>query len=165
MPTTEWVAPTEFPDLRKADEIAIDLETRDPDLKKLGSGAIIGNGEVIGIAVAVDGYKSYFPIAHGEGPNMDKDKVLRWFKDVCESPATKIFHNAMYDVCWIRSMGLKINGTIIDTMIASALCDENQFRFDLNTCAKRYVGTGKDEAALYAAAKEWGIDPKGEMYK
>jgi hypothetical protein len=34
MPTTEWVAPTEFPDLRNADEIAIDLETRDPDLKK-----------------------------------------------------------------------------------------------------------------------------------
>jgi hypothetical protein len=31
MPTTEWVQPAEFPDLRKADEIAIDLETRDPD--------------------------------------------------------------------------------------------------------------------------------------
>jgi hypothetical protein len=38
MPTTEWVAPTEFPDLRSADEIAIDLETRDPDLKKLVQG-------------------------------------------------------------------------------------------------------------------------------
>ena len=30
---TEWVKPTEFPDLRQADEIAIDLETKDPDLK------------------------------------------------------------------------------------------------------------------------------------
>jgi hypothetical protein len=49
---TEWVIPTEFPDLRQVDEIAIDLETRDPDLIKKGSGAIIGNGEVIGIAVA-----------------------------------------------------------------------------------------------------------------
>ena len=26
---TEWVKPTEFPDLRQVDEIAIDLETRD----------------------------------------------------------------------------------------------------------------------------------------
>ena len=34
---TEWVEPEEFPDLRSYDEIAIDLETRDPDLKKLGS--------------------------------------------------------------------------------------------------------------------------------
>ena len=32
---TEWVKPTEFPDLRQADTIAIDLETRDPDLIKL----------------------------------------------------------------------------------------------------------------------------------
>ena len=131
----------------------------------MGSGAIIGKGEVVGIAVAVEGWCGYYPIAHGGGGNMDKTMVLKWFQDVLNTNASKIFHNAMYDVCWIRAMGLKINGTIIDTMIAAALCDENQFRFDLNTCAKRYVGTGKDEAALYAAAKEWGIDPKGEMYK
>ena len=51
-PQTEWLPPTEFPDLSKHDEIAIDLETKDPDLIKKGSGAVIGNGEVIGIAVA-----------------------------------------------------------------------------------------------------------------
>ena len=164
-PQTEWLPPEEFPDLSSHDEIAIDLETKDPELTKMGSGAIIGKGEVVGIAVAVEGWCGYYPIAHGGGGNMDKSMVLKWFQDVLNTKASKIFHNAMYDVCWIRAMGLKINGTIIDTMIASALCDENQFRFDLNTCAKRYVGTGKDEAALYAAAKEWGIDPKGEMYK
>ena len=164
-PQTEWLPPEEFPDLSNHDEIAIDLETKDPELTKMGSGAIIGKGEVVGIAVAVEGWCGYYPIAHGGGGNMDKTMVLKWFQDVLNTKASKIFHNAMYDVCWIRAMGLKINGTIIDTMIASALCDENQFRFDLNTCAKRYVGTGKDEAALYAAAKEWGIDPKGEMYK
>ena len=164
-PQTEWLPPEEFPDLSNHDEIAIDLETKDPELTKMGSGAIIGKGEVVGIAIAVEGWCGYYPIAHGGGGNMDKSMVLKWFQDVLNTDAVKIFHNAMYDVCWIRSMGLKINGTIIDTMIASALCDENQFRFDLNTCAKRYVGTGKDEAALYAAAKEWGIDPKGEMYK
>jgi DNA polymerase I-like protein with 3'-5' exonuclease and polymerase domains len=71
----------------------------------------------------------------------------------------------MYDVCWIRSLGLTIKGRIIDTMIASALVDENQLRYDLNNCARRYIGQGKDEAALYAAAKEWGVDAKAEMYK
>ena len=164
-PQTEWLPPENFPDLSSHDEIAIDLETKDPELTKMGSGAIIGKGEVVGIAVAVEGWCGYYPIAHGGGGNMDKTMVLKWFQDVLNTPSKKVFHNAMYDVCWIRAMGLKINGQIIDTMIASALCDENQFRFDLNTCAKRYVGTGKDEAALYAAAKEWGIDPKGEMYK
>ena len=126
---TEWLAPTEYPDLRSANEIAIDLETRDPNLKSTGSGAIAGDGEVVGIAVAVDGYKNYFPIAHGEGPNMDRKKTLDWFRDVCESPATKIFHNAMYDVCWIKNLGIKINGLIIDTMIAASLIDENRFSY------------------------------------
>ena len=162
---TEWLPPEEFPDLSQHNEIAIDLETKDPELTKMGSGAIIGNGEVVGIAVAVEGWCGYYPIAHEGGGNMDKNMVLKWLQDVLNTSSDKIFHNAMYDVCWLKAMGLKINGRIIDTMIAAALCDENQFRFDLNTCAKRYVGTGKDETALYAAAKEWGIDPKGEMYK
>ena len=34
----EWNAPTEFPDLRSYDEMAVDLETRDPDLKNKGRG-------------------------------------------------------------------------------------------------------------------------------
>ena len=162
---TEWNEPEEYPDLRKYDEIAIDLETRDPDLKSKGSGSIIGNGEVVGIAVAVPGRKFYFPIAHGSGPNMDRKKTLEWFKDICESDAVKIFHNAMYDVCWIKSMGLKINGQIVDTMIAASLIDENRFRFDLNSLSWDYLGHGKNEVALNEEAKSRGLDPKADMWQ
>ena len=165
MPNTEWVAPTEFPDLRQAEEIAIDLETRDPDLKTLGSGSIVGRGEVVGIAVAVDGWKGYFPIAHGEGPNMDRKKVIEWFRDICACPATKIFHNAMYDVCWIRNLGIKINGLIIDTMIAASIIDENRYNYTLNALSWVYLNQGKNEALLNQAAKERGLDPKADMWK
>ena len=161
----EWTTPSEFPDLRQHDEIAIDLETRDPDLKSKGSGSVIGNGEVVGIAIAVTGSSWYFPIAHGNGPNMDRKKVLEWFTDTLACSATKIFHNAMYDVCWIRNLGIKINGLIVDTMIAGSLVDENRFRFDLNSLGWDYCGHGKNETALKEAAKEWGIDPKAEMWK
>ena len=162
---TEWNIPTEFPDLRQVDEIAIDLETRDPDLIKKGSGAVVGNGEVIGIAVATAHYKGYFPIAHQGGGNMDKQKVLEWLKDVLLADSIKIFHNAMYDVCWLRALGFKINGRIVDTMIAAAVTDENRFRYDLNSLSWKYNGFGKNEAALAEAAAQWGIDPKSEMYK
>jgi len=162
---TEWVKPTEFPDLRKIDEIAIDLETKDPDLIKKGSGSIVGNGEVIGIAVATKHYKGYFPIAHEGGGNMDKSRVLSWLKDILEAPSTKIFHNAIYDVCWLKAMGFKINGDIACTMIAAAVTDENRFRYDLNSLSWKYLGYGKNEAALAEAASEWGINPKSEMYK
>ena len=162
---TEWIAPDNFPDLRGYKIISIDLETKDPDLKTKGSGAVIGNGEVVGIAVAVDGWCKYYPIAHEGGGNLDKKKVLEWLKDVCATSSIKVFHNAMYDVCWLRSYGIKINGFIMDTMVMASLIDENRLRYDLNSVSFQYTGERKSEAALYEAAKDWGVDPKAELYK
>ena len=162
---TEWSKPEEFPDLRQADVIAIDLETCDPNLKTMGSGSIVGRGKVVGIAVATDGYSGYFPFDHEGGGNLEKSKVIQWFTDVCKSDAIKVFHNAMYDVCWIRSMGIQINGQIVDTMIAASLVNENRFRFDLGSLGWDYCGQGKNETELNQVAKEWGLDPKADMWK
>ena len=161
---TEWICPDSFPDLSKAKYIAIDLETRDPDLKTKGSGAIIGHGEIIGIAVAVEGWSGYYPIAHREG-NLDKTIVLEWFKEVCATDATKIFHNAMYDVCWIRAAGIHINGHIVDTMVMASLIDENRFSYTLNSIGYEYLREVKDEKGLREAAEAAGVDAKSEMYK
>ena len=164
-PETEWVKPTEFPDLTDRQEIAIDLETHDPDLKSKGSGAVIKNGKVVGISVATEGFVGYFPFDHEGGDNLEKSKVIQWFTDLCQSNSLKIFHNAMYDVCWIRSMGIEIKGDVVDTMIAASLINENRFRYDLNSLGKEYVGWGKAETALRNAADDWGINPKSELWK
>jgi DNA polymerase I-like protein with 3'-5' exonuclease and polymerase domains len=161
----EWICPESFPDLKSYKYIAIDLETRDPDLKSRGSGAIIGNGEIVGIAVAVDGWSGYYPIAHQGGGNLEKDKVMTWIKDVCSTDSVKLFHNAMYDVCWLRAAGVKINGHIVDTMVMSSLIDENRLSYTLNSISFEFLGEVKDEKALIEAAQSWGIDPKSEMYK
>jgi len=164
-PQTEWLPPQDFPDLSKYDEISIDLETKDPDLKTMGSGSITGRSNIVGIAVAVQDWKGYYPIAHEGGGNMDKNMVMKWFQGVLNTDAIKIFHNAMYDVCFIRAAGLKINGTIVDTMIAGSLVDENRFRYDLGSMGRDYVGIGKNEAVLKETADLWGVDAKSEMYK
>jgi len=164
-PETEWVKPTEFPDLTDRQEIAIDLETRDPDLKSKGSGSVIKNGKVVGISVATEGYVGYFPFDHEGGDNLEKSEVIQWFTDLCKSNSLKIFHNAMYDVCWIRSMGIEIKGDVVDTMIAASLINENRFRYDLNSLGREYVGWGKAETALRQAAENWGVDPKSELWK
>jgi len=164
-PQTEWVPPESFPDLSKYDEISIDLETKDPDLKTMGSGSITGRSEIVGIALAVEGWSGYYPIAHEGGGNLDKKKVMDYFRTILNYPSTKIFHNAMYDVCFIRAAGLKINGTIVDTMIAGSLVDENRFRYDLGSMGRDYLGKGKNEAVLNETAALWGVDPKSEMYK
>jgi DNA polymerase I-like protein with 3'-5' exonuclease and polymerase domains len=164
-PQTEWLPPTEFPDLSKYDEIAIDLETKDPNLKTMGSGSVTGQGHIVGIAVAVHDWAGYYPIRHEGGGNMDIKMVLKWFQNVLNTSATKIFHNAMYDVCFIRASGLEIRGNIVDTMIAGSLVDENRFRYDLGSLGRDYVGKGKNEAVLKETADVWGIDAKSEMYK
>ena len=164
-PQVEWLPPTEFPDLSKYDEIAIDLETKDPELKTMGSGSVTGRGHIVGIAVAVHDWVGYYPIKHEGGGNMDHGMVTRWLQDVLKTPADKIFHNAMYDVCFLRAERFEIQGRIIDTMIAGSLVDENRFRYDLGSMGRDYVGRGKNEAVLAETAKEWGIDAKSEMYK
>jgi DNA polymerase I-like protein with 3'-5' exonuclease and polymerase domains len=161
----EWICPENFPDLKGYKYIAIDLETRDPDLKSRGSGAIIGNGEIVGIAVAVDGWSGYYPIAHQGGGNLEKTKVMDWIKSVCATDNVKLFHNAMYDVCWLRAAGVQINGHIVDTMVMASLIDENRLSYTLNSISYEFLGEVKDEKALIEAAQSWGIDPKSEMYK
>ena len=161
---TEWICPENFPDLSRYPYVAIDLETRDPDLKSRGSGAVVGRGEIIGVAVAVEGWSGYYPIGHREG-NLDKTKVLKWVTEVCKAENTKIFHNAMYDVCWLKSYGIKINGHIVDTMLMTSLIDENRLWYSLNSVAYDYLGEVKDEKGLKAAAEAAGVDAKSEMYK
>jgi DNA polymerase I-like protein with 3'-5' exonuclease and polymerase domains len=164
-PETEWVPPERLPDLSQHKEIAIDLETRDPNLMKMGSGSVRGDGEIVGIAVAVEGWSGYFPIAHEGGGNMDRALVLDWFEEVLHTTATKIFHNAMYDVSWIRSLGFYINGGIIDTMIAASLIDENRFSYTLDSVGKDYISMRKNESLLKEAAKDFGVNPKAEMWR
>ena len=162
---TEWDCPDSFPDLSGEKYIAIDLETKDPNLRSKGSGAIQGHGEIVGIAVATEGWKGYYPIAHEGGGNLDRRIVLEWFKKVCATDSYKIFHNAMYDVCWIKAYGIPINGHIMDTMLMASLIDENRLWYTLNSISYDYLRKTKDEKSLKEAAEAWGIDPKAELYK
>ena len=147
-------------------EIAIDLETKDPRLRTHGPGWPTSNGEVVGIALAYEGFNSYFPIAHEGGGNLDKGLVKRWFtKEIAKHPADKIFHNAAYDVGWLKRMGIELDGKLLATMLAAPLIDENRRYYSLNSVCYDYLGEMKSEAALREAAEDFGVDPKAEMYK
>lgn len=164
-PKSEWVPPSELPDLTGAKKIAIDVETRDPNIKSNGPGWATGDGEVVGYAVATEDWAGYIPTRHVGGGNLDEKIVNRWLKKVFECPADKIMHNAQYDTGWIRRMGFTINGSIKDTMLIASLLDENRFSYSLNALAFEYLGKTKSEKTLTEAAKAFGIDPKAEMYK
>ena len=162
---SDWSPPNTFPDLTKATRIAVDLETKDPNLIKLGPGWCRNDGHIIGIAVAAGDFQGYYPIRHAAG-NMDKRIIFNWFKKQMATPhIPKVFHNAMYDLGWLRAEGIEVQGKIIDTMIAAPLIDENRRFYNLNSLARDYLKESKSEKALRAAANEFGVDPKAEMYK
>ena len=161
-----WSTPSEFKDLSSASEIAIDLETRDDGISAgLGAGWALGKGYIVGFAVAVEGWKGYFPFRHFGGGNMIPEQVRDYMKTVCSLPCPKIFHNAQYDVGWLEAEGFKVNGPIIDTMIAAALIDENRFSYSLNALSIDYLGELKAETDLKEAAAAHGVDAKAEMWK
>ena len=162
---SDWVAPDSFPNLSNAKEIAIDLETCDPNMESMGPGWPRRDGYIVGYAVAVEGWAGYFPVAHSGGGNLDKRRVERWIVDILASPADKIMHNAAYDCGWLKASGFTINGRIIDTMIAAPLLDENRFSFALNSLGFDYLKETKSEAGLKQAAGDFGVHPKKELWK
>ncbi len=163
--TAEWVPPASFPDLSAATEIAIDLETCDPNMESMGPGWPRKDGYIVGYAVAVDGWKGYFPIAHQGGGNLDERIVNRWMKKVLELPCDKIMHNAAYDLGWLRASGFTVNGNIYDTMIAAPLIDENRYSFALNSLGFDYLKETKSEQGLKDAASDFGVHAKKELWK
>ena len=163
--TSEWLPPASFPNLQEASEIAIDLETHDPHMESMGPGWPRGDGKVVGYAVAVDGWKGYFPVAHQGGGNLDRKMVERWLKDVLALPCAKVMHNAAYDLGWLLASGFKVNGTIYDTMLAAPLLDENRFSYSLNALGFDYLKEVKSEQGLKDAAADFGVHPKKDLWK
>ena len=161
-------------DLKGIDTVAIDIETYDPNLKTKGSGAIRRDGFICGIAVATDNDLAYFPLRHSD-TDIDYERINKIWQVLNDKifqneNITKVFHNAMYDVCWIRAVtGMMIKGRIVDTMIAASVIDENRFRYSLDALSKDYLNEEKYKYDLQQKTLEWSggtvKDPMTNMHK
>lgn len=161
-------------DLRGIDTVAVDIETYDPNLKTKGLGAIRNDGFICGIAVATGKDTAYFPLRHSDTDidpaRIDKIWEVLNKKIFQNENITKIFHNAMYDVCWIRAItGKKMKGRIVDTMIAASVIDENRFKYSLDALSKDYLDESKYKYDLQQKTLEWSggtvKDPMTNMHK
>ena len=160
--------------LNGVDTIAVDIETYDPNLKSKGSGAIRGEGFICGVAVATVNDIAYFPLRHAD-TDLSLDKQLKLWEVLNEKifqndKITKVFHNAMYDVCWIRAVtGMKMKGRIVDTMIAASIIDENRFRYTLESLSKDYLQDEKYKYDLQEKTLNWSggtvKDPMTNMHR
>ena len=160
-----WTPPSILPDLSQEKIIAIDVETSDPNLLTLGPGWARNDGRLIGIAVASSNWKAYLPFGHEGGGNMSKKMIITWLQDQLKHGMSVVFHNAQYDLGWLRTVGIEVKGKVLDTMIAAPLLDENRYSYSLNALGSTYLGEKKKEDELRMAASQHGVDAKKEMWK
>jgi len=161
-------------DLDDIDTVAIDIETYDPNLKTKGLGAIRKDGFICGIAIATKKEIAYFPLRHSD-TDTDPSRIQNIWNVLNQrifqnEKITKVFHNAMYDVCWIRAVtGMMIKGRIVDTMIAASVINENLFKYSLDSLAKKYLSDSKYKYDLQQKTLEWSggtvKDPMTNMHK
>jgi len=159
-------------DLKGIDTVAVDLETYDPNLKTKGSGAVRKDGFVCGIAIATKNQTLYFPIAHNMTDNLNTKETWNYLNEKVfkNKGLRKVFHNAMYDVCWIRSAtGEMPRGALLDTMIATSVIDETRMRYSLDSISKDYLNETKYKYDLATKVLDWSNgtikDPMTNMHK
>lgn len=173
---SSWVAPAAPPcGFAGAFRVGIDVETCDPGIKEYGCGVRRG-GYVCGVSLAVwesdrecaaQARSWYFPLRHEAGGNCQWD-VLGWLRAESQGFTGQVCGaNLPYDLDYLWSMGVEFPTArgYRDVQIAEPLIDELQYTYSLEDIARRRGFEGKDEAHLQAAARRWGLHPKGEIWK
>ena len=125
--------------------MGFDLETHDPTLLEKGSAwAFDGVGEILGVAVAWEGFKAYYPISHREG-NVSKETTYNWLRHHLKRDDLKfVCANAVYDLGWARrEIGLYPVAGAIDVQFMAALLDENRRSYKLDELAWTYLSERK----------------------
>ena len=145
-----------FSELEKANIIAIDTETCDPNLKTMGPGGFRKDGKLVGISIATDtGFNEYYPIAHEGGGNLNNDQVVDFLDKMLKLGKKYVFANAIYDMEWLNSHDSRLAFTrhhkIYDIQGIEHLLDENKLKYSLDSLANYYLKKSKYEVELEQA--------------
>lgn len=155
-------------DFSKSKVISFDVETHDPNLFTKGP-SIMSGGFVLGIGLEDETrFKSYYNLDHPGTTDEENETNLKYLKNIFKLPNIKLGMNILYDMDWIiNSLGFKINGSLIDIMVAEGLIDENQIKYNMNSIALNYLLDQKSEDPLitYCRARGWKGKPQEHFKK
>lgn len=159
---------TKYKDFSNSKVIAVDCETRDPDLKTKGP-AIHRNGYVIGFSLADEtGFTEYYNVAHPDARQIETDKNINYLKEVMALDVPKLGQNILYDFDWFQNfLKIKVNGTWWDLMMAEALLNENQLKYSLDFMAEKYLQLHKRRTRIdeICEREKWKGDPREHLWK
>jgi DNA polymerase-1 len=158
-----------YPDLQESKIICLDIETKDPNLIKFGTGVYRKDGFVIGVAIANDkGFSEYYPLRHPETTLEESKRNEEYLKEQLKTAIPKLGTNILYDLDWlVNGMGWEIGGVYNDIQLAEPLLDENAKSFSLNTQALKYLNKPKykDEIDEYCEERGWKLPAAAHLWK
>lgn len=167
-PDSGWTL-TEVKDLpiwKEAKKVAIDIETRDPQIKKLGPG-VRRDGYVVGVSFAIEnGPAHYLPVAHFLGRNLPAEHVWAYLRDQARDLTGEVVGaNLQYDLDYLLENGVDFGDVWFrDVQVAEPLLDEYRFSYSLDAIAEAWNLSPKDEGHLERAARARGLDPKADLW-
>jgi len=177
-PESVWSPPalSMLPSWKGAKRVAVDVETKDPDLRELGPGVRRpSTSHIAGYSFAIDdGPAYYMPVAHLGGDNVDNpDQAWQYLADQAKDFDGEIVgQNLGYDLDWLAearrgkpAIVFRRARAFRDTMVAAALIYELHMSYSLGAIAERYGMPGKNEELLRQAAAEFNVDPKGGLWR
>lgn len=166
----DWAPPSisSLPQWPEHGRVCIDIETRDDQIKSFGPGVRRG-GYIVGYSVAIeDGPSFYVPLRHGGGDNVDNPAAaLQYLRDqAARFKGVLVGANMQYDLDFLAEVGVNFKPAWFrDIQVADPLIWELHESYSLDNIAKRRGFAGKEEAELIQAARDWGVDPKQELWK
>ncbi|QYW02150.1 DNA polymerase I [Stenotrophomonas phage Sonora] len=168
--TSDWRPPSlsSLPSWAGAKRVAVDCETKDPRIKEMGCGARDPNAYITGISFAIeDGPSAYLPIRHAGGDNLPVEAVLDYVRDQARDfSGIVVGANFPYDMDFLASENIHFRSAKMfrDIQIADPLINELHNSYSMQNIAKRWGFEGKDEEIMRAAAVDYGINPKADMW-
>ena len=166
----DWTPPSlsSLPEWPEHGRVCIDIETRDEQLRTLGPGVRRG-AYIVGYSVAIeDGPSFYIPMRHGGGDNVENPAAaMQYLRDqAARFKGVLVGANMQYDLDFLEEAGVKFNPKWFrDIQVADPLIWELHESYSLNAIAERRGLGGKTEEKLQQAARDWGVDPKKELWK
>lgn len=79
-----------------------------------------------------------------------------FLSDLCDSPRTKVFHNAKFDMWVLDKIGMEVHGQIEDTILMHCLLDEHHLGYHkLKVLSRELLGRDRlDELELHAEQRK-----------
>ena len=106
------------------------------DTETTGTDAI--TAQIVGLSVSLREHEAWYVAMPKEKEG--KQRMLEFFRPVFENPSTlKIGQNIKYDILILGNYGIKVEGTLFDTMIAHYLL-QPELRHNMDYLAEIYLG-------------------------